>query len=360
MSVALAQPVEPPPSQEEIEGLRRLVRGIVLAQGNLFIKELLRSRKIKIGATKAEFESNLLQAIDEGRLRLADLSAWLDEVEGWVDQHVYLFKVPATVQRRPLWSSADKVRASVRDAGLEELWNRETSLLFPAEPVLTGVSFDAASRVLRLIWHEGSLGWVRVPERDRREEIDGDLYEFRAYRQRASRAVMRFEVRLQTGLAALFLSARINDPEHEVAVEEAQSRSNQLFNLSELWQNPVIIANVIKNLDQATGKPDATRPAATPESVRLAHGGAYVEFASLSVHRSYLESEAVRDARLAIKRTQLEKFIGLNGSFEFPKDADLSRDVRVQLFGETRRIRLWQQMKAPEVWRILEILGGFQ
>jgi len=45
--------------------LTELVRGIVLAQGNVFIKELLRSKDIKIGATKAYFEDNMLGAVQE-------------------------------------------------------------------------------------------------------------------------------------------------------------------------------------------------------------------------------------------------------------------------------------------------------
>ena len=44
----------------EKEALNTLVRGIVLAQGNIFIKELLRQKKdIKIGATKADFLQNI-------------------------------------------------------------------------------------------------------------------------------------------------------------------------------------------------------------------------------------------------------------------------------------------------------------
>jgi hypothetical protein len=44
---------EPLPS--EADDLIRLVQGIVLAQGNEFIKEMLRDRGIRIGATKADF-----------------------------------------------------------------------------------------------------------------------------------------------------------------------------------------------------------------------------------------------------------------------------------------------------------------
>jgi hypothetical protein len=48
--------------------LKTVVAQIVLAQGNTFIKELLRSNKIPIGSTKADFAENLNAAIDAGTL----------------------------------------------------------------------------------------------------------------------------------------------------------------------------------------------------------------------------------------------------------------------------------------------------
>ena len=48
--------------------LTELARGVVLAQGNLFIKELLKAKGLPIGSTKADFTKNMLHAIDEGAL----------------------------------------------------------------------------------------------------------------------------------------------------------------------------------------------------------------------------------------------------------------------------------------------------
>src|SRR5437879_6514364 len=97
------------PGAEERKALRKLVRGIVLAQGNAFVKELLRSKGIRIGDTKADFERNMLEAIRDGRLRRSDVDQWLDEVEGWGNQHVYLYHVPPRVAQDPLWSSSTRM-----------------------------------------------------------------------------------------------------------------------------------------------------------------------------------------------------------------------------------------------------------
>jgi len=55
--------------------LKALVRHVVAAQGNGFIKELLRECDSRIGVTKENFIANLEVAIDEGTLTQARLGS---------------------------------------------------------------------------------------------------------------------------------------------------------------------------------------------------------------------------------------------------------------------------------------------
>src|SRR6476469_8291564 len=71
--------------------LLRVVDDLVVVQGNEFVKELLRSKRLRIGATKADFEASLHAAIESAELTTADVEAWLAEVEGWGSHHAYLF-----------------------------------------------------------------------------------------------------------------------------------------------------------------------------------------------------------------------------------------------------------------------------
>ncbi|HET6840561.1 MAG TPA: hypothetical protein VFK06_02590 [Candidatus Angelobacter sp.] len=102
---------------------RQLVRTVVLTQGNIFIRELLRRKRIPIGITKQNFEANLLEAISVGDLQLVDLIEWLDEVEGWGDQHVYLYHIPSAMTKDPLWNSANTVRQRL-PGGAQEIMGR--------------------------------------------------------------------------------------------------------------------------------------------------------------------------------------------------------------------------------------------
>lgn len=340
--------------------LKELARGIVLAQGNVFIKEMLRRKDITIGATKADFERNMLDAIDRDELTLADIDEWLAEVEGWGNQHVYLFNVPAALANDGMWGSGRSVRARVNRAGLGDLWSASTSFEFPADPTLTSVSFGGNR--FRMVWQEGAESWVRVPDRDYQEAIDGDLYEFRAFRRQADRIVTRFELDLEERLAGIFTSLPVNNEDHAGAVAAVEQTVDRVFDFERL--RPVVISRVLKKLDQASveGGGRAANVGATSQATRLTSGGSYVEFAARSRDASFLDSDAVRNVRLAIRGPQLEQFTGTRGTFLFTRTGPTgsSDRLRVQLFGNEKRIRFWAQMTAEEVWTILRALRTFE
>jgi len=343
-----------PPSESEKEALRTLVRGIVLAQGNAFIKELLRKKKITIGSTKADFESNLLKAIDDGQLHQADLEEWLQEVEGWGNQHVYLYHVPEVIAGDSLWTSSDKILRRLRGAGMESLWNAQASLEFPEERRLTGIYFR--DDTLQFVWHQREVAWVRTPDRDREEDWEGDHYQLRAYRERSDRTVMRFEMRLGLRLAAAFLQIPWSRETHDAALNEINAAIQPLLTLQP--RNRFKTALAIKDLDQAELNSPQSKPAiVTAQRTRLNDAAAYVEFGTSSEEGVFKDSEAVRQVRRAVRPN---RFDGTTGAFFYqPDKEDAERKVKIELFGAQRRIRLWAQLTATQVWAILELLGKY-
>jgi hypothetical protein len=342
-----------PPSESEADVLRRLVRGVVLAQGNLFIKELLRRKRIKIGSTKADFETNLLRAIDDGQLTQDDVESWLNDVEGWGDQHVYLYRLTKEVMRDSFWRSNVELRRRLRTAGLEDLLNAPTSWAFPEERQLTGIYCNRES--LRFVWHERQTAWIRTPERDREEELDGDRYQFRAHRERFDRSVMRLELRPEKRLAGVFLQIPWNQNAHESALAAVATATRPVFDFAKL--RPFEIARAITRLDQT--ELDDQRPVESSRIIaqrtRLSDAAAYVEFASTADEGIYKDSEAVRHVRRALSP---DRFTGTTGVFFYrPSAAGQQRQVKIELFGQQRRVRLWSQLTAKQVWDILQLLN---
>ena len=343
------------PSATEIANLKRLADGVIRAQGNRFVKDLLRNR-VTIGTNKKEFAANLYKAIDNGDLRLADVEAWIRSVEGWGNQHVYLYSL-STALKQSLTEA--NIFQRVKAARLSNLWNASVAMEFPDEPVLTSISFT--DNVLTLSWQEASAGWTPVPEKNFQRQEGLDLYEYRAFRRIERRAITRFEARVNDGIAGLFIPNPIQGDEHEIAVRNAQDVIAKLLDLNALEKGAVRIAQVSKNLDQKNiPQNTSTIPRIKTQKSRLSSGGSYVEFAASSSDKAYWEEPAVQDVRKAVRKEQLGSFQG-DGVFVFQEGAaGLKRPLRVQLYSDQNRVRLWAQMEATEVWTILGVLRDNQ
>jgi hypothetical protein len=348
------------PTPGEIADLKRLADGIIRDQGNRFIKELLRDKKIRIGDTKEDFSTNLNNAIESGELRLTDVAKWLESVEGWGNQHVYLYNISTTLRR-----DLTKPRIGQRVEGnavLKNVWNAPTVLAFPDDPKLTSISFSDS--VLRLVWQEASPAWTHVSEKDYSEEEGLDTYKYEAWRKVERRAITRFEAHLDKGLAGLFIPGPIEGSEHQAAIDEARRVIELLMDLPALERGQLDISVVSRNLDQQNLPNNATpKPVVKTRKSRLTSGGAYVEFAASSPDKAFWEETAIRNVRNSVRTAQLRAFQGTEGGFIFQAGSDrgdLKRPLRVQLYAKANRIRLWAQMDVDEVWVILGKINTYQ
>jgi hypothetical protein len=339
----------------QIDDLKRLAAGIIRTQGNRFIKDLLRSKQIRLGANKEEFERHLAEAIETGILTLEDIREWLASVEGWGNQHVYLYAISFALGKD---LTESKIHKRAISAGFGDLWDGETAMAFPEKPTLTSISLHDS--VLRLVWQESSPGWTPVAEKNYTQTEGLDTYEYRAFRQVERRSITRFEAHVNNRIAGLFIPDPIQGLEHKGAVAEAMRVIALLMDRGELERGQMNIATISKNLDQMNipSNETASSEVKTQRS-RLVSGGAYVEFSADSRDRAYWEEPAIQEVRKSVRGGQLPAFQSAEGVFIFQQNnAGLNRPLRVQLYGRDNRIRLWAQMDAKEVWNILAKLAS--
>ena len=330
----------------------QIAETIVKVQGNIFIKELLREKKradstIRIGVTKEEILSNLVEAIKQGKISRQDLDAWVQEVEGWGKQHIYPYRAAADLADAPFWKSADALKHRLKKTILASAWTETTRLTFPQELALASVNYKDAR--FEVIWHERFEHWNRDKARDPgREVIDGDLYEFRAYRQELARSVMRF-VLIPSERAALFLQIPLADPEHEIARGKARDTLREVFPWNQL--TPVNISRAIKELDQAElnmGDHGQVRA----QNTKFAASGATVEFDADPGNQVWKNVPAVRSVRRALES---KSFTGDSGKFRVRLDSGegMNREVIMSLNGKGKRVYLHSGMTADEAWIVL-------
>ncbi|HET6840562.1 MAG TPA: hypothetical protein VFK06_02595 [Candidatus Angelobacter sp.] len=158
-------------------------------------------------------------------------------------------------------------------------------------------------------------------------------------------------LQLEKRLAAVFMQIPAEGDEHKIALQMVQAATKPLVNWDQL--EPFSASDAIKNLDQAALENEAVAKVKSKRT-RLTDADNYVEFASLS-ESGYRQSEAIRSVRRAVKP---ESFVGNVGVFLYNArtPTQQQRPVKIDIFGEERRIKLWAQLKANEVWEILELL----
>ncbi|QCB43974.1 hypothetical protein E5673_18560 [Sphingomonas sp. PAMC26645] len=317
--------------------LKKAVRSVVLTQGNEFIKELLRKHKVQIGTNKADFSKNLLAAIDAGTLTRPMIEEWLSEVEGWGNQHIYLFEPP----KIPVGEIGGKLAGS----DYAELVGTAISYAFPAELELSGVLLAADH--LSLAWHKGTDGWERAPSKDFQQvDDDGELYKYNAYRQRFDRAVVRFAWRFADPYCSVMIQLPIEGETHG---EVHTLVRNDLKHIG-IYENDPVRIPLSEAFKAMTLKQDTV-----VQSTRMMTDGGHVDVVATLSEGGIADVQALREARRGVDD---KSFAGTDGMFNFMPDQHpgLSRNVKVQGYGLESRVRIWVQCKREDVYQVLGVI----
>lgn len=342
----------------ELKQAQSLVRDVIAPLNAVYLRELLHGHdvKVKANATKPELEQLLLEAVNEEKLTLTKLTEWIDQTEGWGDEHVYLFDVAKTFCAKPCWKDGDSVRKHVTGVKkLARFFAANTSFEYPDQRTLTGIGFDEDAHELTCVWHQGTRFDERVKEKDipPRVEEDGETYFYKAYRQAARRNVARIAFRPRTALAAVFLPG-VSEP--KTHAEERMAMLAEIDEILEVDQKRICsMSEAIKVLDaRANTKAGSKALHARTTRLNTQDGGAYVEFAS-DTDQGYGQYAPVLKVRKAVTT---KEFVGAGAIFHFALSpiAGKDRDVRVNLYGDFHRIRMWKHLRREDVWAVLSAI----
>lgn len=322
----------------EKRDLKEAVRTIVLTQGNAFIKELLRKHKIQIGTNKADFSKNLHAAIDEGTLTRPMIEEWLSEVEGWGNQHIYLFEPPKL--------AIGEIKDKLAGSNFAELIGTAVSYAFPEKLKLSAIALAADH--LSIAWHKGTGGWERTPSKDfqRADDDDGEVYKYNAYRERFDRAVVRFAWRFADAYCAVMIQVPIEGDSHRDV--HALIR-NDLKHIG-IFENDPIRIPLSEAFKAMTLKQDTV-----VQSTRMMTDGGHLDVVSTLSEGGIAAVRALREARRGVDD---KSFAGTDGMFHFLQDkhSGLSRSVKVQGYGLESRVRVWVQCKREDVYQVLGVI----
>jgi hypothetical protein len=323
---------------------------LALLQSNRFIREFLRSKGLRLGTNKEQFEAHLRKAITDGRLTPANIQEWLRDVEGWGNQHLYAFDVPAATREALRKRAAISGRLAA--VGLADMLDAEIPL-DPAEELALATIRHFADGI-SFLWVHGSASLIRRKDLDSEKEFNGDEIEFHAYERRWSRVAARFELRFDSDLAAVLLT-RSEERDYAQQRDRVLETVDTVIPERQSWA-PLDISRVITRLDSAGLV--AAETGGGQAGVRMNYtvfqgAAASIRLAAASQTASYQDDAAVRQVRRAVDP---QNFVGGAGDCYITPSgnggAD-SRELHLRFYGQEQRTLLWGKMTAEEVWDLI-------
>lgn len=177
----------------------------VLALRTDFVQDLLRSEGVPFsGLRKMQLRERLRDAIEDGRIDVADVVGFLDEVEPGGKQHVFLLRVPQALNDK--WKDAQAVRRRLgARTAIRGLLDASTPLLMPAELQLSRIRVqDGHVEILAV---EARRYFERDESYDRKTTSEEGLpVELRAHVQRVARTTVVLRWNTATRHAALHIT----------------------------------------------------------------------------------------------------------------------------------------------------------
>jgi hypothetical protein len=163
------------------------------------LRRFLDDEGLPTSGTRDALRARLQEFAEGDAGRIARLTNYLDLIEGWGNQHLYLYKAPAGLCRA--WRSEQYGKGIFKTNRVLDLANGSRPTVLPARPTLSSIRYD--SKVLRLVWTEKREWFERVEEKDSEKE-EGRLV-FKAFERRSSRGTLAFDWDLTTGDAMIMI-----------------------------------------------------------------------------------------------------------------------------------------------------------
>lgn len=171
-----------------------LLLELLLGHTKPHLAQLLRSKGIPYTGTKERQRERVEQGIQEGTIFDEELVALLDDIEGWGNQHIYLYELtPAALE--PL-RDYNVVQQRFAANDFQGLYNNDVTVFIPEQPTMVSSTHDNESLRLKFVEERR---WSELVEQEVEDHPDFGELDVRKYRRRRGRGINSVRVHLATG-----------------------------------------------------------------------------------------------------------------------------------------------------------------
>lgn len=318
------------------------------------ITQFLKDNAIPHSGSKRELQKRVRESIERGVLEVSSIVKLLDDLDGWGNQHVYLYTT--TVKQREKWRDEKCVRANLAKIDAEELFNTRIPLILPDEATLSTVEWNRDR--IRFVWVEKRTYSLRRTDLDHSDvtsdddnsaediidwnetDAGGGNIEYRAYEERIQRAITSFDWNLANGQASLLI--------HRLPTGEKYSTLRRSF---EKLLEPVIPFDDFQKVNVARGikKIAEGKEASNRQLEDATIQGGQARFTSRGRKADVNDDPGLRKAKAGLGETT-----PLMGNFYWQTVPNhLERETRTKLYAIDNRIGIFGERTEKEVNYVL-------
>ena len=181
------------------------------------LHEFMRQSGQPRSGTKEKLVERIREKLVEGALTYQQLVAYLDQVERWSAQHVFLFAEPA-LRNLDAFRIPEAFAAHLASHKASSRYRQPVQVALPETAAVSSIAHDGERITVTVV--EKQDGWRRDKERDDEDlTADGEAVELRAYVNKITRGLMVFEWDLQENLAMLQVGQLPSHWTYEIAYE---------------------------------------------------------------------------------------------------------------------------------------------
>ncbi len=312
--------------------LERLVE-YVFAHRMLAIQNFLSDHGLATSGTKEKLKERVQQALDDKTILPEDLVGLLDHIEGWGNQHVYLYASPPGEQRA--WKNEEKARERLEDEEAGKLFNRRRPLVLPEERTLASVEWTKSS--VRFVWVEKREWEMRLSD----EDVEENEILYKAYKPQLARGITTFDWNLLTGDAALMIQRLPSGEKYDEIRVAYEAEIEKFMKISDF--TPVRARRAIRKLEKGN---EALNRKVEHET----QTGGKVSFTSKGRKADAYADKDLKKARDALGG----QTVSVLGNFYFvPKSPKLERNIHIKVYSKDQRVAIFGECTEEEVVYVL-------
>ena len=318
-----------------------------LGQKKEFLQALLKEKGLAFSGTKEQIRERVANYLKDEELTIQDLVNFLDSVEGWGDQSIYIYSAPTYLINQ--WRKDNSsLKESIRSAGWGKIINVKRTLFLPEEPELSTITLT--DRLIQFTWVEKHEWFQRTRDFD---DVEGDIV-LRAFRRNLERRVTRFEVDLTTGICLMTIPKISNLPTNADDGED-EKKLGKYEKIRDGFEEKLTKVLPISSFKKFSLKKTIEKLQESDEVMRRENVFETPDRSQIRLLSASSDIDTREDIRVEALRSKIPADTpGTAGNYKWlPSKGGLGREIGVKLYGLENRVAINVQCTEEEVRYVL-------